>query len=129
MYHIHEHCESSPSLMSILMYFHLAFLIKYFIKKKKRLFLAALLLLRRLSLVVASRGYSSLWCWPSHCSGFSGFGAQAVGARPSFVVAHRLDSCRSQALELTLSCSKACGIFLDQGLNPCPGHWQADFYH
>ena len=27
------------------------------------------------------------------------------------VVAHRL------------SCSSACGIFLDQGLNPCPLHW------
>ena len=36
MYHIHEHCQSSPSLMSILMYFHLAFLIKYFIKKKNK---------------------------------------------------------------------------------------------
>ena len=25
-----------------------------------------------------------------------------------------------------LSCSMACGIFPDQGLNPCPLHWQAD---
>ena len=25
-----------------------------------------------------------------------------------------------------LSCSAACGIFLDQGLNLCPLHWQAD---
>ena len=25
-----------------------------------------------------------------------------------------------------LSCSLACGIFLDQGLNPCPLHWQED---
>ena len=25
-----------------------------------------------------------------------------------------------------LSCSTACGIFPDQGLNPCPLHWQAD---
>ena len=24
------------------------------------------------------------------------------------------------------SCSAACGIFLDQGSNPCPLHWQAD---
>ena len=24
------------------------------------------------------------------------------------------------------SCSSACGIFLDNGLNPCPLHWQAD---
>ena len=25
-----------------------------------------------------------------------------------------------------LSCSTACGIFLDQGLNPCLLHWQED---
>ena len=24
------------------------------------------------------------------------------------------------------SCSTACGIFPDQGSNPCPLHWQAD---
>ena len=24
------------------------------------------------------------------------------------------------------SCSTACGIFPDQGSNPCPPHWQAD---
>ena len=24
------------------------------------------------------------------------------------------------------SCSPACGIFPDQGTNPCPLHWQAD---
>ena len=28
-----------------------------------------------------------------------------------------------------LRCSTACGSFLDQGLNPCPLHWQADSYH
>ena len=27
-----------------------------------------------------------------------------------------------------LSCSAACGIFLDQGSNPCPLHWQAFSY-
>ena len=27
-----------------------------------------------------------------------------------------------------LSCSVACGIFPDQGLNPCPLHWQADSF-
>ena len=25
-----------------------------------------------------------------------------------------------------LSCLMTCGIFLDQGLNSCPLHWQAD---
>ena len=27
-----------------------------------------------------------------------------------------------------LSCSAACGIFPDQGTNPCPLHWQADSF-
>ena len=27
-----------------------------------------------------------------------------------------------------LSCCTACEIFPDQGLNPCPLHWQADSY-
>ena len=37
-----------------------------------------------------------------------------LGARASVVVAHGL------------RCSAACGIFLDQGLNLCPLHWQMD---
>jgi len=56
-----------------------------------------------LSLVVASVGFSSL---QNTCS-------RRVD---SVVVAHGL------------SCSTACGIFLDQGLNPCPLHQQADSY-
>ena len=39
-------------------------------------------------------------------------GLQSTG---SVVVAHRL------------SCSVTCGIFLDQGQNPCLSHWQADY--
>ena len=27
-----------------------------------------------------------------------------------------------------LSCSMACWIFLEQGLNPCPLHWQVDSF-
>ena len=69
---------------------------------------------RGLSLVVASGGHSS-----SRCAGFSlswplplrGTGSRRTG---SAVVAHGP------------SCSAACGIFPDQGSNPCPLHWQAD---
>ena len=32
----------------------------------------------------------------------------------------------SGSLALELSCSKACGILPDQGLNPCLLHWQVD---
>ena len=64
---------------------------------------------RGLSLVVASGAYSSLWC-----AGFSCCGAWALGMRSSVVVARGL------------SCSAAREIFPNQGLNPCPLHWQAD---
>ena len=32
----------------------------------------------------------------------------------------------SEVVAHGLSCSAACGIFPDQGSNPCPLHWQAD---
>ena len=67
-----------------------------------------------LSLVAASGGYSSL-----RCTGLSlrpllllrSTGSRRTG---SVVVAHGL------------SCSAACGIFPDQGSNPCTLHWQTD---
>ena len=66
------------------------------------------------SLIAASGGHSS-----SRCAGLSlsrplllrSTGSRRTG---SVVVAHGL------------SCSAACGIFPDQGSNPCPLHWQAD---
>ena len=70
---------------------------------------------RRLSLLVASSGYSSWQC--------AGFSLQrlllwSTGSRyvSSVVGAHRL------------SCSTACEIFPDQGLNLCPLCWQMDSY-
>ena len=62
------------------------------------------------------RAGTSLRCGaqPSHCRGFPRCSAWAAGARASVVVA------------LGLSCSVACGILPDQGLNLCPLHWQAD---
>ena len=69
---------------------------------------------RGLSLAVASRGHFS-----SRCAGLSlsrplllrSTGSRCAG---SLIVAHRP------------SCSAACGIFPDQGSNPCSLHWQAD---
>ena len=70
--------------------------------------------MRGLSLVAASRGHSSSQCAglsPSRPLPLRSTGSRRTG---SVVVAHGL------------SCSAACGIFLDQGSNPCPLHWQAD---
>ena len=69
---------------------------------------------RRLSLVVASGGHSS-----SRCAGLSlswSLLLRSTGSRRtgSVIVAHGP------------SRSAACGIFPDQGSNPCPLHWQAD---
>ena len=74
----------------------------------------------------------------SRCSGFSccgSKGSRLVGTRcqqlwhtSSVVVACRLQSMGLLVVVPGLSCSTACGIFLDQGLNPCPLHWQVDFY-
>ena len=69
---------------------------------------------RGLSLVAASGGHSS-----SRCAGLSlswPLLLQSTGSRRagSVVVAHGP------------SCSAACGIFPDQGSNPCPLHQQAD---
>ena len=46
----------------------------------------------------------------------------------SVVEAHRLYSMCSVVVVLRLSCSEVCGIFLEQGSNLCPLHWQADSY-
>ena len=69
---------------------------------------------RGLSPVAASGGHSS-----SRCAGLSPSRPlllRSTGSRGacSVVVAHGP------------SCSAACGIFPDQGSNPCPLHWQAD---
>ena len=69
---------------------------------------------RGLSLVVASGGHSSSWCAGLSLSRpllLRSTGSRCTG---SVVVAHGL------------SCFAACGIFPDQGSNPCPLHWQAD---
>ena len=67
-----------------------------------------------LSPVVASRGHSS-----SQCTGLS-------LSRP---LLWRSTGSRRAGLVIVAhgpSCSAACGILPDQGLNPCPLHWQAD---
>ena len=65
-----------------------------------------------LSLAVKSRGYSLV------CAGFS---LQCLG-----VEAPGLQSAVSVDKAHGLSCSKACGIFLDQGLTLCPLNRKAD---
>jgi len=46
----------------------------------------------------------------------------------SLIAEHRLQSMGSVLIVVAhrLSCSEACGIFLDKVSNPCSLHWQAD---
>ena len=54
--------------------------------------------------------------------------AQAPGQACSVIAAHGLWSLGSVVVAHRLGCFAACGIFPDQGLNPCPLHWPADSY-
>ena len=74
------------------------------------------LFLAALGLHCCAWAFSSCGKWASHCGGFSCCRAWTPGALASAAVAHRL------------SCPVACGIFPDQGSNPCPLNWQADSY-
>ena len=105
---------------------------------------------RGFSLVAASRGYSLLRCagfslqrsFSSRSTGFSSCGIRALecaGFSSCVAWAQQLRHVGSRVRGLQqlwhvgsvvvahgLSCSTACGIFLDQGSNPCPLQWQAD---
>ena len=70
--------------------------------------------MRGLSLVAASGGHSS---------------SRGAGLSPSRPLLLRSIGSRragSATVAHGPSCSAACGIFPDQGSNPCPLHWQAD---
>ena len=69
---------------------------------------------RGLSPVVASGGHSS-----SRCAGLS-------PSRPLLLRSTGSRRAGSAVVAHGPSCCAACGIFPDQGPNPCPLHWQAD---
>ena len=69
---------------------------------------------RGLSLAAASGGHSS-----SRCAGLS-------LSRPLLLRSTGSKRAGSVLVAHGPSCSAACGIFPDQGSNPCPLHWQAD---
>ena len=69
---------------------------------------------RGLSVVAASGGRSS-----SRCTGLS-------LSRPLLLRSTGSRHTGSVVVALGPSCSAACGIFPDQGSNPCPLHWQSD---
>ena len=74
---------------------------------------------------------SSCGMWAAHCGGFSCCGSRMFGLQqlwhvgPVFV-APGLQSTGSIVVAHGLSCSVACGIFTDQGLNPHLLHSQVD---
>ena len=93
------------------------------------------LLPRVFSLAAMREGsYSSCSVQASHSGDFSHCGAWAPGSQasgagaPGFSGATpRLQSTGSVVVVHELSCSEACGIFPDQGSNPCLLHWHGGF--
>ena len=81
-------------------------------------------MLLRLGLSLVWRAGATLCCraWASHCNGFSCCRARALGARASVVVACRLSSFGSRALECRLSsCSTWAYLLRDTWYLPWPG--------
>ena len=93
---------------------------KFFFFFPPNLFLTALGL-HCCSLAFSSDGkqglLSSCGAQASHCCGFSLLWLLLLWGLGSRVESNRL------------SCSVACETFLDQGLNPCTLHWQANFFY
>ena len=91
-------------------------------------------MLRGLSLVAVSQGYySSVRCGLLIAVASLAAAHGLWGNPASAAAAHRLGSCAlglesagSVVVVNALSCSQACGIFSNQGSNPCLLHWQAD---
>ena len=89
------------------------------------------LMLVALGLCCCARAFSSGGEW-----GLLSAAVRGLLIVVAFLVEHRLRVCRLQYLQHEgsavvahgLRCSVSCGIFLDQGLNPCLLHWQADSY-
>ena len=79
------------------------------------LFTAVLGLLVAVASLVAERRLEGVWA-----SVAAAHGPGSCDSTP------RLQSTGSVVVAHGLSCLVACGIFLDQGLNPCLLHWQAD---
>ena len=94
------------------------YILFFFLELKNFYLFLAALGLRRCSTFFSSCGVwgllSSCGEWASHCGGFSCRGAPALGL-PALVV-----------VVPGFTCPAACGIFPDQGSNPCPLHWQVD---
>ena len=97
-------CQETPIDFHLMVFFFFFFLV-----------CCVFVSVQGLSPVAATGGRSSSWCaglslsWPLLL--------QSTGSRRagSVVMAHGP------------SCSAACGIFPDQGSNPCPLHWQVDY--
>ena len=78
-------------------------------------------------LSVESGGYCLLRVWsPPIAVASPGAEHRLYSAWTSVAAAHGLQSPGTVVVVYGPCCSTTCGIFLDQGLNPCLLHWQAD---
>ena len=120
--------QTQTTTVSVIHFFFYFILLYFIFKFYLFIFVCAGSSLLRAGFLQLPRAGTTLCCgaWASHCGGFSCCGARALGTRASVVVAHGLQSTISVVVAHGLSCSVACGIFPNQGLNPCSLHWQVD---
>ena len=71
-------------------------------------------------------GFSLWWCLSFWSTGSRVGGLQQLQGVDTVVVVPWLQSTGSTVMAHGCSRSVACGIFHDQGLNPCLLHWQVD---
>ena len=96
-------------------------IIKLFFFFKINLFIY--LFLAVLGLRFCARALSSCGKWGPHSSSLC---AGLSLSRPLLLRSTGSRRAGSVAVAHGPSCSAACGIFPDEGSNPCPLHWQAD---
>ena len=94
----------------------------FFLKKYTFVYLFIYLFMTVLSLRFCARAFSSCAKWGPLFIAVRG----PLTIAASLVAEHRLQTRSSVIVAHRPSCSVACGIFPDQGSNPCPLHWQAD---
>ena len=66
--------------------------------------------------------------WAQALGSAQGFTSCGTGACRLWLTGPRAPAVVAVVVAGGLSCSTPCDIFLDQGSNPCPLHWQADSY-
>ena len=122
---------SGEQLWSLFLF--LSFFFFFFNSGPLNFYLFIYLFMAVLGLRFCARAFSSCGkqgpLFTSRCAGLSLFTSRCAGLSLSRPLLLQSTGCRRAGSVVVAhgpSCSTSCGIFPDQGSNPCPLHWQAD---